>query len=302
MEHKESARRLGLEYLKNNERMNYSDGDIVILDDLDAFENPGTLELEMVLIVICTQGRMTADYNGNSIAVTDKDLLICPPSIMLDKIQRSPDFKGVFFGLSYQKFLKTVCSGIEIWSLLLFASKHPVFHLLDIDMSLVQGYFTIVEKKLQTDKTFYYKEIMHSIMEAIFYEICVVISREIKPGTINTEGGQGSVIFQRFIELVASNGGKERSVNYYAKELCITPKYLSSVTKGISGKPALEWILGYTTEGITHELMYSGKSIKEIANEFRFPTISSFGKFFKKRTGLAPRDYRSNRGNTTSDQ
>jgi len=292
MGQKETSTRLGLEYLQNNERMNYSDGDIVILDNLDAFENPETLELEMVLIVICTQGSMNASYNSNGISVSEKDLLICPPGTLLDTIRKSADFKGVFFGLSYQQFLKTVCSGIEIWSLLLFASKHPVFHLLDIDMSLVQGYFTIVDKKLQTDKTFYYKEIMHSIMEAIFYEICVVINREIKPGTLNTEGGQGSIIFKKFIELVASNGGKERSVSYYATELCITPKYLSSVTKAISGKPALEWILGYTTDGITHELMYSGKSIKEIANEFRFPTISSFGKFFKKRTGMAPREYR----------
>lgn len=292
MEQRESTQRMGMKYLSNYERTNYSDGDILILDNMGTLSTQGSFETEMVLIVICEHGILHLDHNGTPITVKEKDMLICPPGVYLDNIVSSPDFKAVIFALSYQKFLKTVCSGMEIWSLLLYATRHPVFHLLDIDLDITAGYFLVVRKKLQTDKTYYYREIMHSLMEAIFYELCVVMNREIVPEMKAEEGNQGNTIFKKFIELVAMNGGKERSVNYYAQELCITPKYLSSVTKALSGKPALEWILGYTTDGIAHELKYSGKSIKELANEFRFPTISSFGKFVKKRLGVSPREYR----------
>lgn len=292
LEQRESTQRVGMKYLSDHERANYRDGDMLILNSLESLKRVGSMEMEMVLIVICEHGILHLDHNGTPITVKEKDMLICPPGVYLDNLLSSPDFKAVIFALSYQKFLKTVCSGLEIWSLLLYATRHPVFHLLDIDLELTEGYFLVVRKKLQTDKEFYYREIMHSLMEAIFYEICVVMNREIKPERKTDEGNQGNIIFKRFIEMVAMNGGKERSVNYYAQQLCITPKYLSSVTKALSGKPALEWILGYTTDGIAHELKYSGKSIKELANEFQFPTISSFGKFVKKRLGVSPREFR----------
>lgn len=293
---KNSTQKIGMEYLQTHgQRFDYSDGDIIILNSLDALLKAGSMEVEMVLIVVVMSGRIETDHNGKPITVNEKQMLICPPGVYLDNLKHTDDFKGVIFGLSYNKFLMTVCSGLEIWTLLLYAQQHPVFSLLDIDMDIVDGYFLVVQKKLQTSREFYYKEILHSLMEAIFYEICVVINREIKPAAKNDEGSHGNFIFRRFIEQISINGGKERSVNYYAKELCITPKYLSSVTKSMSGKPALEWILGYTTDGIAHELKYSSKSIKEIANEYNFPTISSFGKFFKKRMGISPREYRQSK-------
>ncbi len=294
----DTARKVGIDYFHGNKHLNYFDGDILILKNLDTFQDRESLKIEMVLIVICRKGELLADFNGEQIKVRSRDMLICPPSVFIDNLHTSPDFDAVIFGLSYQKFLKTAGAGTEIWTLLLYASKHPVFHLSGIDMSLVDGYFTIVWKNLQMPRKVYFEEIMHSIIEAIFYEICVVISREMKPVEMNTEGRQAGYIFRQFINLVAANGGKERSVNHYATELCITPKYLSAVTKAVSGKPALSWILSYTTVGISHELKYSGKSIKEIANDFNFPTISSFGKFFKKRTGMSPKEYRATKGYT----
>ena len=167
-----------------------------------------------------------------------------------------------------------------------------MFKLSDHDMELARTYLRIVKLKMETDRDFFFNEIMHALMKTVFYEMCVIINREIKPGESDEELGQSNQIFKKFIEAIANSGCRERSVAYFAQKLCISPKYLSFITRSVSGKPALEWILEYCTDGIAHELKYSDKTIKEISNEFNFPTISSFGKFVKKRLGMSPREYR----------
>lgn len=293
MDEKGSPQVIGREYILSHEKVSFSDNDILFIDSLDSLnDEESTMLINMVLVIVGCSGKLQVDHNGTPISIEPKDMLICPPGVKLDNFKFSKDFHAVIVGLSYEKFQKTVCSGREIWSLLLYASKHPVFHLSDIDMNITEGYRLVAMKKLQTSREFYYNEIMNAIMEAIFYEICVVIKRE-KSARPDEDLGQGNQIFKRFVDAITKNGGKNRSVAYFADILCVTPKHLSFIARSVSGKPALEWILEHCTEGIVHELKYSDKSIKEISNEFGFPTISAFGKFVKKRLGVSPRHFRS---------
>lgn len=65
-----------------------------------------------------------------------------------------------------------------------------------------------------------------------------------------------------------------------------------SVVKSISGRTVIEWINESTIKAITNGLLYTQKTISEIAQEFDFPSLSFFGKYFKKNTGFSPRAYR----------
>ena len=76
-----------------------------------------------------------------------------------------------------------------------------------------------------------------------------------------------------------------------AERLHITPKYLSSVIKEVSGKSA-EWIDQYVILEAKALLRYSGLSIQEIAYELNFSTQSFFGKYFKHHTGISPSAYK----------
>ena len=103
---------------------------------------------------------------------------------------------------------------------------------------------------------------------------------------------QGELLFRKFIKLLSSYEATDRSVKGYAEKLCVTPKYLSTVCKSVSGKTALEWIHDFLADSITHKLKYTDVSIKEIADELGFPNISFFGKFVKSRFGVSPKEYR----------
>ena len=81
-------------------------------------------------------------------------------------------------------------------------------------------------------------------------------------------------------------------MSFYARQLNITPKYLSSVVKEVSGKTAAKWIDESVILEAKSLLKYSGMSIQEIAYCLNFPNQSFFGKYFRSHTGMTPSAYR----------
>lgn len=100
-------------------------------------------------------------------------------------------------------------------------------------------------------------------------------------------------IFIRFMELLSKYFTQERHVEFYASKMCISPKYLSTTVKQVSGKTPTVWITNRTIEEIKHRLLHTQDTIKEIAYTLNFPNLSFFGKFFKKATGMSPKQYRT---------
>lgn len=68
--------------------------------------------------------------------------------------------------------------------------------------------------------------------------------------------------FQRFLDLLHSVEIKHHTVEWYANELCISPKYLSALCKKHSGKTANEWITEHVLEDIRYYLKQTDYSIK----------------------------------------
>ena len=88
------------------------------------------------------------------------------------------------------------------------------------------------------------------------------------------------------------NYKQERSVAFYADKLCVTAKYLSLISKEVSGQPAGNWIDEYVILEAKTLLKSSQMSIQEIADSLNFANQSFFGKYFKHHTGISPKEYR----------
>lgn len=94
--------------------------------------------------------------------------------------------------------------------------------------------------------------------------------------------------------MISASNNIERSVKFYADKLYVSPKYLSMITKKVSGRTAYEWITGQVVAEIDYQLRYSDLSIKEIANNMQFPNLSFFGRYVKEHLGASPTEYRKN--------
>ena len=100
--------------------------------------------------------------------------------------------------------------------------------------------------------------------------------------------------FQRFLDLLHANDVKRHTVEAYASELCISPKYLTAVCKKNSGKTANEWITEQVLEDIRYYLRQTNLSIKQICDKLAFPNPSFFGKYVKDHFGMTPLEFRNN--------
>ena len=99
-------------------------------------------------------------------------------------------------------------------------------------------------------------------------------------------------VSHRFLELVRDNYKQERSVAWYADRMCLTPKYLSQVVKDSTGKPALDWIDEFAIVESKALLKSTDLTVDQISTKLIFLSSSLFGKYFKRVTGMSPRQYR----------
>lgn len=83
------------------------------------------------------------------------------------------------------------------------------------------------------------------------------------------------------------------NVNYCAKELNLSPNYLSDLLKKETGKTAKEHIHLFVVDKAKNILLNSSASVSEIAYNLGFEYPQHFSNLFKSKTGTSPRDYRN---------
>lgn len=100
-------------------------------------------------------------------------------------------------------------------------------------------------------------------------------------------------IFDRFLQLVNQHCNEHHQLAYYADRLCLTQHYLSTVVRQASGTTAKDWIDLALVTRIKIRLHHTDKSAAQIADEFHFANPAFFAKFFRRLTGMTPKEYRS---------
>lgn len=101
--------------------------------------------------------------------------------------------------------------------------------------------------------------------------------------------------YKEFLALVSEHFMTEKSVAFYAEKMYMTPKYLTTLVKNVSGKTATDWIDTFLVLEAKNLLKYSDLTVKEIGYHLHFRSIPSFHKFFKSQTGLTPNEYRASK-------
>ena len=102
-------------------------------------------------------------------------------------------------------------------------------------------------------------------------------------------------LYARFFREVQKSYTRERSISYYADQLCVTPKYLSQVVRKISGRLAGEWISDYVILEAKALLKSRRYTVQQISNMLNFANQSFFGKYFKDKVGCSPRAYQQSK-------
>lgn len=104
---------------------------------------------------------------------------------------------------------------------------------------------------------------------------------------------RGEEIYRLFMSLVIQHSKEEHEVSFYASQLNMTAANLSRVIMKSSGKPPIKWISEALIAEAKIMLRNPAMNIQQVAHDLHFSDQSSFGKFFRKHTGITPLAYRS---------
>ncbi|GAA3581829.1 helix-turn-helix transcriptional regulator [Snuella lapsa] len=96
----------------------------------------------------------------------------------------------------------------------------------------------------------------------------------------------------RFLEML--NQTLKNNVGFYAEFLNITPQNLNQICQKKYKKTASKVIADFLIREAKRLLVYTNKSVSEIAFYFEFKDVSHFIKYFKRHTGLTPLQFKNN--------
>lgn len=113
-----------------------------------------------------------------------------------------------------------------------------------------------------------------------------------------TDMTRSGTIFREFLVLLRKHVKEHTDVGFYAGQLCISKQYLSLVVKERTSVTIGIIISSFRAEVAARLLRDPELSIQEISLLLSFSDQSSFGKFFKKHSGLSPYKYRQGLKNT----
>ena len=119
-----------------------------------------------------------------------------------------------------------------------------------------------------------------------------LVSHESLTSDNNQSSFRDKELFNQFLQLLGKQEQKRQKVSFYADQLNITPKYLSTVCKKVSDKNPMRWITESVMEDSYMLLKETDLSVKEISNRLGFPNSSFFGQYFREQAGITPIEYR----------
>ena len=302
-----------IQTLADNEdiQIGYSDNDIVVVDSIQQFTEVNTAHVSMNAIVICTSGKVQAQMNGIQMELHKNQVAIVPQNVTVTDVMISPDFnlKGMFLtNRILQSFLR---EKMNIWNDMMFIHRHYIVTMDEDEILFYTHFYDMLTLAIAKGKDNpLHTDVIQSLLRSAVLALCgamkMKLSADCSPLSARPEGALssestltsqlsiGKSHFQRFLDLLHSSDVKRHTVEAYASELCISPKYLTAVCKKNSGKTANEWITEQVLEDIRYYLRQTDLSIKQICDRLGFPNPSFFGKYVKDHFGMTPMTFRNN--------
>ena len=262
--------------------------DIIVTDWNRRLETD--IEDEYLAHLFCVSGACRYTFNGKTFEMRAGDLSIIRKRKMVENVEASDDFQAEII---YAKpgFIE-LCTPQSNYgmkgSLALFLN--PVMHLSPEQQSLCRRNFKMLASRIQDTNHRFYRETLINAMQNAILDFFDFHARLYGESDIST---QNASIMSRFLRMLEAGSYREhREVSFYADSLCVTAKYLSEVSKKVSGYAANYWINRYTILDISRLLRDKTLSLVQISDMFGFSSTAYFSRYVQHHLGVNPTKYR----------
>lgn len=260
--------------------------------EMEIFRFPSSLNA--LIIGVGTEGETSLTSNLQEFRLKKDSLFIFSPKHIL-QVQSNNRFKAHLIVIA-PDFLKRINIDTKrMMPLFLQFGSLPCMELTQAESQSLRSFISMVEQELKGSETDFSSEIIGGLIAATIYKVGDILTHYLTehPEVDSPIHNRAEEYFRQFTELLGEHYKHERSVGFYARQLCITPKYLTTLIKRISGKSVSEWIDNYVILEAKTLLKYSNMSVQEIAYYLNFPNQSFFGSYFKRNAGMSPSQYKA---------
>ncbi|MBB3702323.1 AraC family transcriptional regulator [Alloprevotella rava] len=289
----------GIKQINLNDIRHYSsyevpgtDGNLFFIDKFHEIDfKEKSLQLGFMFFVYCKQGTVEITINDTSYNVKPGDLIVGLNELTIAETKPSEDFMGRII-IASQNYCRESFVGMQnLWPNLLYLYNNPIIHLTEKEQSRLADTLTLFLERMSDVNYTYHTEAALALLRLFYFDVCNML--QVRVGKPDEASMRSYDIFNKFLHLVQENCCRERSVQWYSEQLCLSAKYFSEVVKSVSGRTAGQWITNMVVLEIKALLLNPELSVKEVAQKLNFPNQSFMGKYFKNATGISPSEYRN---------
>ena len=250
--------------------------------------------IDAFIIGVGTEGETSVSFDLHEFRLKKDSMFIFTPKNIL-QVNSQQYFKADVIAIS-PDFMRRINIDIKnMMPLFLKFVENSTLALTPEESRSMRGMIAQIERETRGPETHFSFDIVSGLIAATIYKVGDIMYHYLAehPEGQNNSHNRAEEYFKQFTHLLGEHFREERSVGFYARQLCITPKYLTTLIKRISGQSVSEWIDNYVILEAKTLLKYSTMSIQEIAYYLNFPNQSFFGSYFKRNTGMSPSQYKA---------
>lgn len=171
------------------------------------------------------------------------------------------------------------------------AYMRPFLPMTESQMQIVKHYLDLLHEVLLRQDVYNAREVSLNLVRSMTYFVYGLYDKSFtKLYTLS----RSEELAGRFLSLVEVHCHEHHSIDWYADEMCLTPKYIANVVKQVTGRTAYECITQNLVKQAKSLLQTTTLPVQQIADRLGFQNQSHFGTFFRKAEGVSPREYRNN--------
>ena len=251
------------------------------------------------ITMVCTRGEVTISALMKDYDLSENTMLIAPASVLSFKNCSNCELYLMAFSNEFAadmnidlKLVMPIVSSLHSQCIVRKLECKTVVDELRRSFASLYDRYTRREKEENVHNGYFLEMSTRHMFTSVIYGLCEYVVEANSIATGLPAKDRSGDYFKQLISLLHEHYRSERSVEFYADKMNLTPKHLSRVVRNHSGKSVHQWIDEFVVLEIKNLLKYSDMSIQQISYELNFPNPSFMGQYFKRITGKTPGEYR----------
>lgn len=247
------------------------------------------IQIPGYLFVLCMRGTCNVKIHLTHYEMRPRSLAIIYPEAFFRMNECDTDCRLLFVGFP-KELVHTQSNFTHTIEYVHYIMEQPVVGLERDVFRLFHDYFILILRSMKTEGVMDERQV-----SLAFSQIITTIGNIYKRGvsSISNQYSRNEEIAKELLRVVIQHYKSERNVTFYAQQLHLSPQHLSTTIKKTTGKTLTEIISSLIIHDAKAKLRSTELTVQEIAYSLNFSDISFFGKYFKRYTGMSPKQYRN---------